>query len=241
MDACFTQKRNRNTKDPHGSDPEIHHPKSTFIPPEDALRMADLVEQVRPSQEDRKKAKVKEALADDAIEGNMKLPTSILNGCEGTFIAADENRDKASTKFHIDTGLMALLCRHDKAIYTVNMKTAGEKQFYFLTLLDRLFQEIPTWTTIGVLYDIGCQSHRTVEKWDFLSQYRDRITWALSVFHAYGHQWACQLLYHPRKRTGFGLTDGEGCERFWSSLKKLIPNLRVSGVRRFLIHCISPN
>ena len=50
----------------------------------------------------------------------------------------------------------------------------------------------------------------------------------ISVFHAYGHQWACQIIYHPRKCKGFGLTDGEGCERLWSSLKLLIPSLHVS-------------
>jgi len=38
-------------------------------------------------------------------------------------------------------------------------------------------------------------------------------------------------VYHPRKRAGFGFTDGEGCERCWSALKKLVPILRVSGVR----------
>jgi hypothetical protein len=50
------------------------------------------------------------------------------------------------------------------------------------------------------------------------------------VLHAFAHQWPCQCVYHPRKREGFGFTDGEGCERCWSSLKKLIPVLRVSGV-----------
>ncbi|KAL1711207.1 hypothetical protein EV715DRAFT_184151, partial [Schizophyllum commune] len=40
------------------------------------------------------------------------------------------------------------------------------------------------------------------------------------------HDWLCQSLYHPRKRIGFGLTDGEGCERFWSSISKLISYLR---------------
>ncbi|EJD43484.1 hypothetical protein AURDEDRAFT_41732, partial [Auricularia subglabra TFB-10046 SS5] len=54
------------------------------------------------------------------------------------------------------------------------------------------------------------------------------------VFHAYGHQWACQLVFHPRKRDGFGLTDGEGCERFWSAIRHLISNLRVSGFFRRL-------
>jgi hypothetical protein len=38
------------------------------------------------------------------------------------------------------------------------------------------------------------------------------------------------VAYHPQKREGFGFTDGEGCERIWASIKKLIPGLRVSGV-----------
>ena len=33
--------------------------------------------------------------------------------------------------------------------------------------------------------------------------------------------------YYPRKSKGFGLS--KGCEWFWSSIKPLIPSLRVSG------------
>lgn len=40
--------------------------------------------------------------------------------------------------------------------------------------------------------------------------------------HAYVHGWACQLIYNPRLQEGFGLTDGEGSERIWSRLRKLI-------------------
>jgi len=65
----------------------------------------------------------------------------------------------------------------------------------------------------------------------FLADYLHRIIFVISVFHAFGHQWPCQIFYHPRKCQGFGLTDGEGCERFWSAIRKLIPSLRVSGVR----------
>ena len=57
-----------------------------------------------------------------------------------------------------------------------------------------------------------------------------RILFALAVFHAYGHQWPCQLVYHPCKCEGFGLSDGEGCEHFWSAIKLLIPSMHVAGV-----------
>jgi hypothetical protein len=65
------------------------------------------------------------------------------------------------------------------------------------------------------------------------------MSFAVSVFHAYGHQWPCQLVYHPRKREDFGLTDGEGCERFWSAIRRLIPVLRVSGVSERAISRVS--
>jgi hypothetical protein len=49
-----------------------------------------------------------------------------------------------------------------------------------------------------------------------------RLEFALSAMHAYGHQWSCQLGYNPRFIEGLGLTDGEGVERLWSRLRKLI-------------------
>src|SRR5258705_8348490 len=51
----------------------------------------------------------------------------------------------------------------------------------------------------------------------------------VSIFHAYRHQWACQLWYHPCKDALWGLLDGEGCERFWSKLCHLISGLHVTG------------
>lgn len=48
--------------------------------------------------------------------------------------------------------------------------------------------------------------------------------------HAYGHEWACQLVYNPRIIEGLGLTDGEGTERLWSRFIKLIGIERSSSV-----------
>ncbi|KAF9456434.1 hypothetical protein BDZ94DRAFT_1302530 [Collybia nuda] len=179
--------------------------------------MEDLVESIRPSKP------------------TNKVPISVLNGCEESFDAANEKKIKASTQFFSDTGLMALLCRHDRVLWLANMTTAGEKQYYALALLKALFDHIPLNMTVGLLYDIACQLHRSCVKWEFLdASILSRIIFGISVFHAFGHQWPCQVIYHPRKCEGFGLTDGEGCERFWSSIKLLIPSTRVSGYYRRL-------
>lgn len=173
----------------------------------------------------------------DGYEDGMRIPVSVLDGCSESFVAADEKREKASTRFFADTGLMALLCRHDRVLWLVNMTSAGEKQHYSLALVKRLFEDLPPDMMVGLLYDIGCQLERSCQKWSFLdNSVLSRINFGISVFHAYGHQWPCQIVYHPRKRAGFGLSDGEGCEHLWSALKHLIPVLRVSGVRYMLLY-----
>ena len=122
----------------------------------------------------------------------------------------------------------------DRALFLANMTTASEKQYYAFALLQELFDHLPINVTVGLLYDISCTIHRSCVKYGFLCELLPCLSFAISIFHAYGHQWACQIVYHPRKCTGFGLSNGEGCERFWSWLKKLIPSLRVSGVRPYL-------
>ncbi|KAI6023439.1 hypothetical protein EDC04DRAFT_2869568 [Pisolithus marmoratus] len=165
----------------------------------------------------------------------MKVPVSALDGCGESFHAADERQKKASTSFFADTGLMALLCHHDHVLWLVNMTSAGEKQHYALVLLKYLFDHLPTTTTVGLLYDIGCQLEHSCHKWKLLDEgILSRLKFGISVFHAYGHQWPCQIVYHPHKCVGFGLSDGEGCEQLWSSLKMLIPILQVSGYHQRL-------
>ncbi|KAJ7344069.1 hypothetical protein DFH08DRAFT_701729, partial [Mycena albidolilacea] len=227
-DACFTQKRKRCS----GSRDPRMHPRSVFLSEETANQMGAHVENIRPP----KPRPVKQARQEeeDGYEAGLKMPRSALIECEASFKAADENREKASTKFFEDTGLMGLLCRHDRVLFLVNMQSAGEKQFYMLALLEMMFPHLPSDIRVGLLYDVACMLHLSCAKYGFLDRYMDRILFAVSVFHAFGHWWACQIVYHPLKCIGFGLTNGEGCERFWHSISNLIAYLRVSGYHRRL-------
>ena len=67
-------------------------------------------------------------------------------------------------QFFDDTALMALLCRHDRVLWIANMRSAGEKRYYALVLIEMLFQHLPVTFMIGLLYDINCQLHRTCIK-----------------------------------------------------------------------------
>ncbi|KAG1852299.1 hypothetical protein DFJ58DRAFT_716617 [Suillus subalutaceus] len=220
IDACFTQKR---SSDQCGGGPDPPNPvRLVFLSDDEVTSM------------ERKRPAATEEEGDDYEDG-MRVPTSVLDGCGDSFLAADEKREKASTQFFADTGVMAMLCRHDRVLWLANMTSAGEKQHYALALIKKLFDNLPTDMTVGLLYDIGCQLHRSCLKYRLLDDaVLRRITFAISVFHAYGHQWACQIIYHPRKCEGFGLSDGEGCERLWSALKHLIALLCVSGFHQRL-------
>ncbi|KAJ7857948.1 hypothetical protein B0H14DRAFT_2578119 [Mycena olivaceomarginata] len=220
-------------------DPPKRHPHTHFVPEEQTQRTEEYVESVRAAKEDgrendkrRKRATVQE-VEDEAEDGyefeRLPLPRSVLDGCEASFKAVDEKQEKASTEFFEDTALMGLLCRHDRVLWVANMHSAGEKQFYVVALIETFFQHVPHDIWVGILYDVACALECSCLKWNFLDRYIDRIAFAVSVFHVFGHEWPCQLLYHPRKRVGFGFTNGEGCERFWKSIQHLITHLRICG------------
>ncbi|KAG1778076.1 hypothetical protein EV702DRAFT_1179091 [Suillus placidus] len=216
IDACFTQKCSTNPRGATGSDPP-NPTSSFFLPTANVNAMEDFVQSCRG---ERCQARASRAEPDeDCYEEGMCVPVLVLNG----------------TRFFIDTGLMALLCRHDRVLWIANLTSVGEKQHYVLALLDRLFKHLPAQITIGLLYDIGCQLKWSCRKWKFMdNSILSCIAFAVAIFHAYGHQWPCQIVYHPRKREGFRLSDGEGCKRLWSFLKPLIPSLRVSGFNQRL-------
>ena len=108
LDACFTQKNNKQKV----RDPPKEHPKTSFIPESDVERWREFVENVRPPKQPKGKTSTAEnSSEEDGYEGPLKVPNSVLNTCEKSFTAADENRHKASAQFFDSTALMGLLCR----------------------------------------------------------------------------------------------------------------------------------
>ncbi|KAH6886085.1 hypothetical protein BKA70DRAFT_1123273 [Coprinopsis sp. MPI-PUGE-AT-0042] len=233
LDANFQQKRRQPGRGVQ-REPPFTHPNTCFLSDEEVKLAKDHVEKCRPNVPSNNKSSTDKQ---DEKEPGMKVPNSVLSGCHDSFTAADEKCHKASTTHFADTGLMALQCRHDTVLWMVNMTTPGERQFYAIALLLKLFAHLPSIARVGLLYDIACQLEQSCLKWDFLGPLVDQMSFAVSVFHAYGHRWPCQLVYHPQKCGGFGLADGEGCKRFWAAIKFLIPSLRVSGShhRRFVL------
>ncbi|KAI0059012.1 hypothetical protein BV25DRAFT_1809822 [Artomyces pyxidatus] len=169
---------------------------------------------------------------------NIAVPQEAIDECEKSYQAADGNKAKANSDIFDDTGLCSINCRHDIPLFVANLDTPGEQQKYAFSLIKKLFSLLPSNATVVVLYDIGCVVDSSLNKYEILPDaIADRLTFATSAMHAYGHQWSCQLVYNPRLKTGLGLTDGEGVERLWSRLRKLIPLERSAtrGKRLWLI------
>lgn len=241
IDACFAQK-NRSSR----WDPPFADANTRFLSEEELASARSFVDEKQNACKARQKSSGKKSRKrarpemeedpDDKVEEGLAVPNSVLDKCQSSFVAADETRKKADTSHFQSTGLVAVLCRHDTPLFIADMTTPGERQFYVVALLRRLLQHAHSTTIIGILYDVGCQFHRSVLKHDYFGEDLTRMFFGVSVFHAFAHQWICQLVYHPRKREGFGLTDGEGCERLWASLKRLISWLMICAVR---IYCFS--
>ena len=103
-----------------------------------------------------------DAIDDDVETWTTRVPNSVLDECQKAFIAAQEGVTKASKDFYVDTGVMALLCRHDWPLWIVNLTTPGERQYYALSLLKHLFTHLPPKWTVGSLYDNNCQVHHSI-------------------------------------------------------------------------------
>ena len=87
-----------------------------------------------------------------------------MDECEKSYEAANEKKDKSiGTKFD-DTGLMALVCRHDLVLFLANVDTAGEQQKYSIALIEHLFSQLPAQATVAVYYDISCVLDRSLRK-----------------------------------------------------------------------------
>ncbi|OAV91038.1 hypothetical protein PTTG_28102 [Puccinia triticina 1-1 BBBD Race 1] len=142
----------------------------------------------------------------------QKKPDEKKDRCTESHKAADDKRNQSTWKGCDDTGLMGCCCRHDNAIYMANISKSGEQRY----------------RPVGILYDIGCSLDKFMRIRDLMKEHRQRIQFATSIFHSYAHEWSCQVDYNPRLNTGWGMSDGEGLERMWSFLSRLIGPLRYS-------------
>jgi hypothetical protein len=142
-------------------DPPMTHPQSFFLKDEDVSEMQEIVEKSRESKSNNESRSKGNGSRNEP--NMMQVPDHVLEQCEKSYSAAQET-GRTSKVLYRDTGLMAMLCRHDRVLWLVNMTTAGEKQYYAFALLRQLMQSLPDDWTVGLMYDIACQIERSMVK-----------------------------------------------------------------------------
>ncbi|KAJ7900475.1 hypothetical protein B0H13DRAFT_1622406 [Mycena leptocephala] len=206
-DGCFSYRHLKSA-----GDGPISYTPDYFIPKEKMIEVKARIDAAK----DRPPAKVKPA-----------IPQEALDACESSWEAANEKKQKADPQRYDASGIFAITCRHSQVLFLCNIDTPGEQQQYIVAGLEVVQEHLPPQATILQNYDVGCLTDHSCNLFPLLTPgLRKRVSFAINAMHAYGHQWVCQLVYNPRMRPGCGLTDGEGVERIWSRIRKLIPITR---------------
>ncbi|XP_076808467.1 uncharacterized protein LOC143451652 [Clavelina lepadiformis] len=150
----------------------------------------------------------------------------------GSIIRSKSKSSKLAIK-----GVFGVCCKHEFPTMFFDLKTW--RAYAVLAIEKRLERNE---NKIRVFYDIACKlkGHLQVRK-NFAIL--NKITFAVPVFHSYGHIFSCQKQFNPKFRDGFGLTDGETVERLWAYLrgfnkisKEMKPEHRTGLLTDGLIH-----
>ncbi|CAB5368131.1 unnamed protein product [Rhizophagus irregularis] len=155
------------------------------------------------------------------MNNNNKSETGPTS-CESNFKATNQIKSLQKFKHLDDTGIFGSTCRHGIPLKFLNLRNMGERYVLAECLIDHFQQQFSKSNQKFIfLYDIACflDAHIANPN-NILYPYRERFTWAVSIFHAYAHTSKCQQKYHPRVIKSVGLTDGESLERLWSYLGK---------------------
>lgn len=149
-------------------------------------------------------------------------------GCERHSYAADEVVLHGA---NIDEpGVVLASCRHGSQLRLFDMLPGrGERRVYAVLLAEELLRSNPEAKGF-IMYDIACQFESYAKR-----QLPERLTnasFAVPALHGYAHDFACQVNYHCRFQKGFAQTDGEGVERNWSEMDRLVGPLRQSSKSR---------
>jgi len=108
--------------------------------------------------------KSKERPGKSQIRPSSSIPEKVLNDCESSYKAAQEKVGNIDESAYDTKGIMVMVCSHDVPLFLVDVETFGEPRYLAVALLRKLNGMIPDSATVGVMYDIGDQLDRTIEK-----------------------------------------------------------------------------
>lgn len=85
-----------------------------------------------------------------------RVPEEVIQECQDSHTAADGRKAKTDMGHFDDTGLMAMVCRHDVPLFVANIDTPGEQQKFGVTLIEHVLTLLPPEATCVFIIDVGC-------------------------------------------------------------------------------------
>jgi hypothetical protein len=147
--------------------------------------------------------------------------------------AGPEQKKKMFAMFD-ESGIFLTACRHGFVLLVCDMIQSGEllvslvpaliqsdriipdSAKYPLAMVDKLLSVYSS--KIACRYDIGCVFQTTLHNSSLGSRATaQQFRLAVGAFHGHAHNRGCQLQWHPLYVKGMGRSEGEGCERIFSS------------------------
>ncbi|KAL1699529.1 hypothetical protein EV121DRAFT_174134, partial [Schizophyllum commune] len=100
IDACFSQKHNKQARDP-----AFHHPEDIMLSEAALERTRERVEALR-----ARRGRKSKASQFDPLAAGLSVPSEVLQTCEESFKAAQTAIAKANTGSHDVTAVMGMIC-----------------------------------------------------------------------------------------------------------------------------------
>ncbi|XP_064633909.1 uncharacterized protein LOC135491738 [Lineus longissimus] len=176
---------------------------------------------------------------DQFLKENSKTQPPKTQDCSD-FKAGSNIRSRKRHEKLDETAVFGASCRHDFPLIMFSLKH-GERLAYAVFLLKQLLETVGP-HQLFVMYDVVCMLETHIKKHYPLLPIEE-IKLAIPIFHCYGHKFACQVRYSPRRNPGFALSDGESLERLWSYLrnfskitKEMTPTHRIDTLTDALRH-----
>ncbi|RPA82327.1 hypothetical protein BJ508DRAFT_325598 [Ascobolus immersus RN42] len=137
-----------------------------------------------------------------------------------------------SMKRYDETGLLAMVCRHDAPLRLMNLH-AGERLLWVTDFLEKTLRNISNEgikiEKMILMYDIACQLDAFIHNKKHGSPFLvSQLEVVVNKFHGYGHEFRCHERWGAHQKRGVAKSDGEGVERLWAVLRFLVVSGKTS-------------
>jgi hypothetical protein len=112
------------------------------------------------------------------------MPQEVIDACQESWDAANENKRKADPKHYDASGIFVLTCRHGQVLFLCNIDTPGEQQRYIIAMVEEVVSLLPPVATVLEAYDVACCTDHSLNLVCYITFFVTFITFVTFVAFA---------------------------------------------------------